>query len=421
MSDAPETETPDHARLRSIDVMRGLAILWVVVYHLHGFMDTRYGFAGPRRSFYEAFGDRIAEGNPWHAFTAFAELVFAMGNDGVTVFLTLSGLSLTMLTLRSGRDLDIGQFYARRVRRLLVPYWAGWALFIATIFVLAIFRTQVHGGELRHNIEFIGPYGQFSARQALDGFLLFPRGFSLVGFGAVPPSLWFVFVLLQYYLLFPLAYVLLLRIGPLAFAALAMTLSLGATYWYIAYLDTTAAHGYVWAEWWLFHPFDFAFGMSIGYWLVRRPPWLDAIVGRWPLALATAAGAIALHTLGGTIDTSRRIAWVSAYPLEALGLGIVVLLVAAAAPGRLMRSSGAKLMAWIGVISYTVLIVNDCVRLVNHYLVIQGFGYSPGWWFFIIFVYVPGTVALAYPLAAVLGLLPRAQRDVPTANGGVAT
>ena len=56
--------------------------------------------------------------------------------------------------------------------------------------------------------------------------------------------------------------------------------------------------------------------------------------------------------------------------------------------------------------SYAILIVNDAMRLVASQLRLEDL---PGllWWTFLVAVYVPASIALAWPLARVLGLFPR--------------
>jgi hypothetical protein len=56
--------------------------------------------------------------------------------------------------------------------------------------------------------------------------------------------------------------------------------------------------------------------------------------------------------------------------------------------------------------SYAILIVNDPLRLVASQLRVGGVD-DGLWWTFLIAVYVPVSVLLAWPLARVLGLMPR--------------
>jgi hypothetical protein len=57
------------------------------------------------------------------------------------------------------------------------------------------------------------------------------------------------------------------------------------------------------------------------------------------------------------------------------------------------------------------------MRILNHYFLVQGWEYSAGWWYFIVVIYVPVGVVLAYPLASVLGLLPKTTQKLERSAG----
>ena len=95
------------------------------------------------------------------------------------------------------------------------------------------------------------------------------------------------------------------------------------------------------------------------------------------------------------------------YQLVTAGFAALVLTLVVVRPGAILTSSPLRLIALIGTISYTVLIVNESFLYLNFYLIIQGYQWTAGWWFFVVVLYVPLTVILAYPLARVLGLVPK--------------
>jgi hypothetical protein len=65
-----------------------------------------------------------------------------------------------------------------------------------------------------------------------------------------------------------------------------------------------------------------------------------------------------------------------------------------------------RAIATLGVMSYAVLIVNDAMRLVASQLRVEGVD-GAAWWIFLVAIYVPFSVLLAWPLAIMLGLMPR--------------
>jgi hypothetical protein len=64
-----------------------------------------------------------------------------------------------------------------------------------------------------------------------------------------------------------------------------------------------------------------------------------------------------------------------------------------------------RAIATIGVMSYAILIMNDAMRLIASQIRIEN---PPDavWWTFLVAVYVPASIALAWPAARLLGLMP---------------
>jgi hypothetical protein len=76
------------------------------------------------------------------------------------------------------------------------------------------------------------------------------------------------------------------------------------------------------------------------------------------------------------------------------------------APGRVEAWAPGRLLAWVGVISYTVLIVNEPLRSVTHTLRTEhaALGWRVLW---VGVLYMPITLLAARPLAVLLGLVER--------------
>lgn len=399
---------PRGGRAIAIDVLRGLAILWVVLFHLWGLIKIGIGFAPGRPVYYERLLDRVREGDGVDSLTALSEVLLRIGDDGVAVFMMLSGVSLAVLAARPGSVGSLFAFYRRRLTKLLIPYWVAWLLFIVTLAVLALYRTEVDGGKFTRNFQHIGFIRVMDMELALSGLLLVPRGLAFTRFSAEPPALWFVLLLLQFYLLFPLLYQVLRIAGPFVFAALCLAVSLAATALLIYLYGDVGSHGYVWSMWAPFRIFEFALGMSIGWLLIAWPSRVLRWLGSWPRLVGLLVVAVAVHTIGSNItdDHGYWRAW--SQPLIVLGLGAVIVVacvVAARNPG-IFANAPTRLLAWIGTISYGVLIVNESFRLVHLYLITKGWQWNAGWWFFVVVLYVPLTVLLAYPLSVALRLVP---------------
>lgn len=101
-------------RLHYLDGFRGIAALWVVLHHAFLEVAAVKGWLPER----------------WHAWTRWAW----DGQIGVQVFIVLSGYCLMMPVARAGHlKGGVGEFIARRARRILPPYYAALGLALAVI------------------------------------------------------------------------------------------------------------------------------------------------------------------------------------------------------------------------------------------------------------------------------------------------
>ncbi|HVW46552.1 MAG TPA: acyltransferase family protein, partial [Solirubrobacterales bacterium] len=102
-------------RLPGLDGVRGLAALYVVVYHVS----------------LRAFPGYPTDGAPFWAGW------FAYGRFAVLVFIVLSGFSLALAPARAGWRLDgIRDYARRRARRILPAYWAALAFSLAVAWLI---------------------------------------------------------------------------------------------------------------------------------------------------------------------------------------------------------------------------------------------------------------------------------------------
>jgi len=400
---------PVGGRLITIDILRGLAILWVVVYHLWVGSGEHFVIQLPR-VYYERFGERLREGDAIAALTAFTDLVFRLGYNGVTIFMILSGMSLTISAMRSPRPISLLRWYPLRLRKLLIPYWVAWCLYLATLATVALYRIHADGGTFSHNFQYLGLSHNMDFGRARAGLLIIPRAFDARYLAAPSPTLWFVVVLVQYYLLFPLLLPLLRRVGSVPFTAMALAVSVAASAWLISDYGSLAARANWWRMWCPFRLFEFGIGMVIGYAMVEHPRALRRAFSPTPAVMALIVLGLGMHTWGSWIDVHSGYWDAISYQLVAAGFAALLLAVVVARPGSILTSPPLRLIAWIGTISYAVLIVNESFLYLSYYFVIYGYQWSVGWWFFIVVLYVPLTVILAYPLAVVLGLVPKPSR-----------
>lgn len=122
---ATETEQPPHIRLNYLDGLRGLAALYVVLYHC--FEEVTETVNGNRLS------PALLKWIGWLAF----------GHIGVDIFIVLSGYCLMLPVVRSLEQNLIGtplDFLKRRAKRILPPYYAALLVSLLLIRMITILR-----------------------------------------------------------------------------------------------------------------------------------------------------------------------------------------------------------------------------------------------------------------------------------------
>jgi peptidoglycan/LPS O-acetylase OafA/YrhL len=395
---------PPDGRIIAIDIVRGFAILWVILYHL--WTDVKYTDAKSVSDQFRVVPHKIAAGEPINAATAFFDAFLRVGYLGVALFMILSGLSLTLVAMRRDmRPASVPTFLYRRLRRVMIPYWFGFVFTIAFAAVLAIVQWQRNGG---HGYAWFLANGDvnINAPQLLAGALLVPRFWKEDWRFAPEGSLWFVLLILQYYLLFPLLFPLMKRIGPWFFLALSLAVTLISLNWIVA-VDGSLNNATSWTESLApFRIFEFGLGMTAGYLMTTRPQLLLEYT-RAPLdVLSIVVLGLLLFVGGSMIEADRGDLITFQTPMQALGMALIVLPLIVKIPGRLELSAPGRIFAWVGAISYTVLIVNEPLRSVTHTM--RAEGAADAWlvlWIGVI--YMPVTLLVARPLAVFLGLVQR--------------
>ncbi len=408
----PPGEAAPPARFAGIDVLRGLAILWVVLFHLWG--DIVF-FPPAPAEYYRRFWGQLGEAGAWPVFTSITDIFFRDGYQGVPLFMMLSGLTLTIAAHRAGAKLRWPSFQFQRFRKLLVPYWFGCAFAMAVMAIIAYVRIHIHGGDFLDTWT-NGITTAKHARVVLDwgmalaAFTGVPRIISQHWFFAPSGALWFVVLLAQYYALFPLMYAVMRRTGSLPLLALTLAVTLVSRFWMLTMdqpLEVNFRFVNALAN---FRIFEFALGMAIGQLLASgEPAHLLRLLRSWPAVVACVAVGFAVHTAGDMIDMEAGYLQTFDYPLIIAGLALMglPLLVGMTGPGPLVL----RPVAFVGVISYAVLIVNDPLRMVASEL--RNEGVAAGWWWFFLIIYVPASILLAWPLATVLGLMPKKSSRAP--------
>ncbi|MFJ3643626.1 acyltransferase family protein [Streptomyces sp. NPDC090108] len=334
---------PARGQLLGLDGLRGLAALYVVLFHcrllaLPGFPHD----SGPR----------------WLSWLMYGRLA-------VVFFLVLSGFSLAVSPARAGwRTAGTGRFLRRRAWRILPPYWAALALSLAVgRFVVA---ASHHGPP--------------------DGRSVLVYGLVLQDMFTAPTpngAFWSIGVEAELYLAFPLLLLVRRRLGAVAMVT-------GVTLLVAVRGLSAGAAGPAEGMNWLTPDLApvFAAGMA-GAGIVVAPDRIRRLPWHWFAALA-AAPVVLLVAVEGPVWTVGHFYWIDLAVAPAMTM--IIAAVATGRPAPLVRLLTTRPARGLGDISYSLYLIHlpvvmTVVRRVAPRFVAPG---MPAFWF---------TVLLALPVS----------------------
>ncbi|MGA2034925.1 MAG: acyltransferase family protein [Thermoguttaceae bacterium] len=346
---------PSIERLRWVEWLKAGALVWIFLGHAAERLCGSPYFGNPAHD-WPPLAERLAQLRPISGHGMVGDLaanalryVGWLGDQGVSVFLILSGFGLAWgcLARWGAAPPHRGDFFRRRAMRLL-PLW--WVAHLCLLFPLAVLGWRL---------------------SLLDSALYF----SFAGIRVLPDQLyygvaawWFVPLLLQFYLVFPLLWIVYRRGGIAWLLAVTVGLALplrAAGLWYFdGYLDAWS-RGAVFVS----RLPEFGCGMALACWMAAAPQPRGAVLARPLVGLA----GLVLFAVGAGL--SLTLTGMAAAPLVQ-GLGaFAVLYVLFSGVGRSGQSCLAPL-DWIGHHSYSLYLVHQ--PLVSALLPKQGTPAS-GW------------------------------------------
>lgn len=317
---AEEPQAQGDSRIAYIDGLRGIAVLWVVLYHAW-VIQQNWLTAGSTVRF---------------SVSAYVSDVLSNGPQGVSLFLVLSGfcLSYPSFVRRSSGRRDwfrASHFFARRCLRILPPYYAALTLCLVAAVLAPAWAAQRSG------------IGAFPTTPNLIEHLLLVHNWTQNAF-AIDAPFWSLGLEWQWYFVFP---VVLLLVMARPWWSLAACLAVAA----IAHEHHFLSYTYP-----QLRLFEFACGVVAAKLIAgRRVPHASALVViiLAALALAQSAGAQALDTrIVGTGETPWGIAFAA-----------IVLLGATYTPVR--RALSWRPLVWVGIISYSLYLIHYPVVLIS--------------------------------------------------------
>jgi peptidoglycan/LPS O-acetylase OafA/YrhL len=322
---APKGVAYSRMHFASLDGVRGIAILLVVIYHFSSSLSV-LGFANPILGF------------------------LRIGWCGVDVFFVLSGFLITGVLVDTKSSPDyFRNFYARRVLRIF-------PLYFGSIFVVLLLRLALPGADVwgLHD-RLLSPGSLLWPVLYLENFAIFLHGPSVTG---VTTHYWSLAVEEHFYLIWPLLVwlgtkrqIMMLAVAVVIFSMLARTSI------YLHGTDLDRVFGLT--------PLRMD-GLAIGAiasLVIRGRDGMDVVVRRAWLAFVTAG--LLLVSLVGLRHTTHQYdpaMWIFAYPLVAAvtATGLLV----GMGPGPIKRFLSVRPLCWFGKYSFGLYVWHPIIGMV---------------------------------------------------------
>lgn len=337
-----------------LDIIKAFALAWIFLNHT---VERLFGypyFANPTAD-WPGLSERIAQVIPFTDYgllTVPANLVRFLGwsgDQGVQVFLIASGFGLAWGILARGgpAPLDTGAFYKRRLLRLFPLWWAAHVVFMATWVLVG------WGLSLRDPATYL----------SFIGLRITPSAFYYFS-----PAWWFIGLLIQLYLIFPVLWGVLRRFGPAWLLAGACTLA-----FLVRGIGLVALQSHPYLDLWHRGAFfvtrlpEFVFGIALAYWL-----WEDyAQTQRTLTSLSVLIWAVVAYCAGTVLSFTL------------LGMTVAPFLVGAAAylviyrfaDGLTRHAQMTRIGSWVGQHSYSLYLVHHPLII----LFVPAAGLAAGW------------------------------------------
>ncbi len=321
--------TPSTSRIEVLDYVRGLAIIHIILYHyfmewFHGsFLIVPEGVAA-NMSRLEMFHDGGVLGFVKNMFG----FLWVYGFFSVNLFLVLSGFVLTYSALKNEiRLIDdvrpvtffdnmrvLFVFYWKKMKRVLIPLYISILIGIGFLYLRNVLFPSLGGAPI------------YTGFDVLKLFFVPLLVFDIPFLQKFNGDLWFITLILQVYILFPLLYRGLKSFGVWKFLALLFAITVGFRY-LITYQGLSspmgviadAPHSYRLFSFFLPRLVEFGFGMGLAYLFLTGKDVLVKMSG-WRGFL----GGVALALTGFVFDMYRW-GWPYADLMAAVGLFVVFL------------------------------------------------------------------------------------------------
>lgn len=324
---------PAPARLSWLDGMKGISILWIAFFHFFNtYANNRYPSPlGP--DYFSSFVAQCAPASVLGTLGCVAQGVFvaisSVGFHAVAVFLILSGFGLTYSLARTGEpEGGWTGWYRGRLLRLFPMYWLAHLIYLISPFV-----ARPEPIDYRFVLSLLGDR-------------IYPVA-SI--FYYINPAWWYFGLLVQLYLVFPVLFRLLQKLGAVWFLILCGVVTLASRYLLLSVLST---HGYyVQGAFFGARLWEFAAGMVLGR-LYRRH---QVVAEERLFTGVTFLAGVVLYT-AGLYSYATTLSYTMTDALIGTGL-FIILAHLALWSGLLPRLAGT--LAYVGAFSYGLYLLHQ--------------------------------------------------------------
>ncbi|MBI3798778.1 MAG: acyltransferase [Deltaproteobacteria bacterium] len=332
MADAAPT-APASPRLSWLDGMKGISILWIAFFHFFGtYANGRYpGPLGPH--YFSAFVSQCAPSSVLGTVGCIAQgflvATAEVGFHAVSVFLVLSGFGLTYSLARTGEPEGgwIG-WYRGRLLRLFPMYWVAHLVYLVSPFI-----ARPEPLDYRFLLSFLG-----DRIYPVDMIFFYAN-----------PALWYFGLLLELYLVFPLLFRLLQKLGVTWFLVLCGLETLISRYLLLCVIS--ASGNYLQGAFFGTRLWEFALGMALGL-LFRRQ---QVVVEERLFTSWTFFSGVVIYILG-LYSYATTVSYTVTDPF--IGTGLSIILAHVALWSGLLPRLG-RTLAYVGAFSYGLYLLHQ--------------------------------------------------------------
>lgn len=248
---------PVSVRLSWLDGMKGISILWIVFFHFFNTYENGYYPSPIKAGYFSSFMAQCAPSSALSTLGCVGESIFVavvqIAFHAVAVFIILSGFGLAYSLAKTG-DPQGGWagWYRGRLLRLFPMYWLAHLLYLVSPFV-----ARPEPVDYRFVLSFLG-----DRIYPVESLFYYAN-----------PAWWYFGMLLQLYLVFPILFRLLQKLGVGWFLVVCGGVTFLSRY---LLLNVIPLHGYyVQGAFFGSRLWEFAFGMAVGWLFRQQPGWAE--------------------------------------------------------------------------------------------------------------------------------------------------